>query len=124
MHPIYFYKDKNGKEPIRDYLACLAGKADKDSRIKLNKIRDYVRILSEHGTQAGEPYIKHLDEEIWELRPLKDRILFVGWANGSYVLLHHFMKKTQKTPAREIDKAKRELHDMIERRVDYESDNR
>jgi phage-related protein len=32
--------------------------------------------------------------------------------NGSYVLLHHFTKKTQKTPAREIEKAKRELEEL------------
>lgn len=120
MHEIYFYKDRSGKEPVADYLAELASKKDKDSRIKLNKIRDYVKTLSEYGTQAGEPYIKHLDGDIWELRPLRDRILFVGWVNGSYVLLHHFMKKTQKTPAREIDKAKRELADLIERGLNNE----
>lgn len=77
-------------------------------------------MLSQYGTQAGKPYIKHLDGEIWELRPLRDRILFIGHVNGSYVLLHHFMKKTQKTPASEIEKAKRELTDMIERGVKYE----
>ena len=59
--------------------------------------------------------MKHLDGEIWELRPLRDRILFVAWVNGSYVLLHQFVKKTQKTPAREIEKAKREFADLIER---------
>lgn len=120
MHEIRFYKDAKGNEPVRSYIMELAGKRNKDSRIKLNKIRDYIKILSEHGTQAGEPYIKHLDGDIWELRPLRDRILFVGWANGSYVLLHHFMKKTQKTPAREIDRAKRELTDLLERGIDYE----
>ena len=120
MHKIFFYRDKNGNEPIAKYIAGLAQKKDKDSRIKLNKIRDYIKVLSEYGTQAGEPYIKHLDGEIWELRPLRDRILFVGWVNGGYVLLHQFMKKTQKTPAREIEKAKRELADLIERGVKYE----
>ena len=120
MHKIHFYKDKNGNEPVAEYIAKLARKTDKDSRIKLNKIRDYIKVLSEYGTQAGEPYIKHLDDEIWELRPLRDRILFVGWVNGSYVLLHQFMKKTQKTPTREIEKAKRELADLIERGVKYE----
>ncbi len=115
MHNIYFYKDKNGKEPVIEYMAKLARKKDKDSRIKLNKINDYIEMLHCYGTQAGEPYIKHLDGAIWELRPLRDRILFVGWVNGSYVLLHHFMKKTQKTPAREIEKAKREMEDLIER---------
>ena len=120
MYKIHFYKDRNGNEPVLDYLKELSGKKDKDSRIKLNKINDYIEILSQYGTHAGEPYIKHLDSDIWELRPLRDRILFVGWANGSYVLLHQFMKKTQKTPAREIEKAKRELADLIERGVKYE----
>lgn len=121
MHKVYFYKDRNGKEPVAEYLAELAKKNDKDSRIKLTKIRDYIKMLGQYGTQVGEPYIKHLDGEIWELRPLRDRILFVGWANGSYVLLHQFMKKTQKTPAREIEKAKRELADLTGRGVKVES---
>lgn len=120
LHKVHFYRDRNGKEPVAEYIAALAQKKDKDSRIKLNKIRDYVKILSENGTQAGEPFIKHLDGEIWELRPLRDRILFIGWVNGSYVLLHQFVKKTQKTPAREIEKAKRELADIIERGEHYE----
>ena len=120
MYRIYFYRDRNGKEPVAEYIAALARKKDKDSRIKLNKIRDYIKVLSENGTQAGEPFIKHLDGEIWELRPLRDRILFVGRANGSYVLLHQFMKKTQKTPAKEIEKAKRELADLTERGEHYE----
>lgn len=120
MHKIYFYRDRNENEPVKEYLLELSKKKDKDSRIKLNKIRDYIKILSEYGTRAGEPYIKHLDGDIWELRPLRDRILFVGWVDGSFVLLHQFMKKTQKTPAREIDKAKRELADMIERGIKYE----
>ncbi len=120
LHKIYFYKDKNGSEPVLAYLKELASKKDKDSRIKFHKINDYIEILSQYGTQAGEPYIKHLEGDIWELRPLRDRILFVGWVNGCYVLLHHFMKKTQKTPVREIEKAKRELADLREREVQYE----
>ncbi len=120
MYEIQFYRNKNGNEPVAKYIARLARKKDKDSRIKLNKIRDYIKILSEYGTQVGEPYVKHIEGDIWELRPLRNRILFVGWANGSYVLLHHFTKKTRKTPVREIEKAKRELADLIERSMQYE----
>ena len=122
MHEIHFYRDRNGKEPVLEYLRELSRKKDKDSRIKANKINDYIEVLSQYGTQAGEPYIKHLDGDIWELHPLRDRILFVAWVNGSFVLLHHFMKQTQKTPAREIDKAKRELADLIERGFDDEQE--
>lgn len=114
-HAIYFYRDKSGKEPVLEYLKELLSQNGKDSRIKAAKIQDYINILSEHGTKIGEPYIKHIDGEIWELRPLRDRIFFVAWVNNSFVLLHHFMKKTQKTPNKEIEKAKRELKDLKER---------
>ena len=120
MHNIYFYKDKHGKEPVVEYMKELAKSKSKDSRIKLNKIQDYIEVLRQFGTGAGEPYIKHIDEEIWELRPINNRILFAAWINGSFVLLHSFVKKTQKTPAREIDKAKRELADIIERGIKFE----
>ena len=120
MYKIFFYKDKNGNEPVLEYLRELSNKKDKDSRIKATKIRDYVKALSCYGTQIGEPYVKHLEGDIWELRPLRDRIFFVAWHNGSYVLLHHFMKKTQKTPTREIEQAKRELEDLKERGVEFE----
>lgn len=120
LYQIRFYKDKNGKEPVIDYMKELKNKKDKDSRIKLNKISDYIQALSVYGTVIGEPYIKHLDGDIWELRPLKDRILFVAWDGGSFIMLHHFVKKTRKTPVREIEKAKRELADLKERGIDSE----
>lgn len=115
LYNIYFYKDKNGKEPVLDYIRELKNEKSKDSRIKLKKIQDYIQILSEHGTRAGEPYIKHIDGEIWELRPLKDRIFFITWHNDGFILLHHFVKKSQKTPSREIEKAKREVANLKRR---------
>lgn len=96
MYQIYFYKDKKGNQPVLDYIETLSVRKDKDSRIKLSKIHDYIEALAQYGTYIGEPYIKHLDGEIWELRPMKDRILFAGWINGSFVLLHHFTKKQRK----------------------------
>ena len=120
MYRIRFYKDKNGNRPIVDYLRNLAKKTDKDSRIKVTKINDYIQLLSKDGLSIGEPYIKRLDDEIWELRPLRDRILFVAWDGKSFILLHIFMKDTQKTPTREIKQAKRNLADMKERGMDDE----
>jgi phage-related protein len=112
LHKIYFYKDANGKQPVLDYMKKLASLKGKENRIKFNKIQEYIQILSEYGTAAGEPYIKHLEGDIWELRPLKDRILFIGQEDGAYILLHHFIKKTRKTPKREIEKAKRKLQEL------------
>jgi len=122
MFDVFYYKDKNGKNPIAEYIQDLAAKSDKDSRIKLHKIYEYIRYLSEAGAQAREPYAKHLDGDIWELRPTRDRILYAAWNGKSFILLHHFMKKTQKTPPREIAQAKRNLTDFKERSKDHENE--
>ena len=90
-------------------------KNDKDSKIKFNKIIAYIRLLKKHVLLLGTPYIKHLDSDIWELRPLRDRILFAYWDNNKFILLSYFMKQTQKTPPREIEKAKRLLKDYKNR---------
>lgn len=115
MYKIYFYKDRKGNHPVADYFNLLAAQNNKDSRIKATKIRDYIKSLSLYGTQIGKPYLKHLEGEIWELRPLRDRILFAAWIDNSFVLLHTFMKKTQKTPKAEIEKAKKELSEIRQR---------
>ena len=120
MYSIRFYKDKDGREPLKEYLKELGAKSDKNSRINFNKIRDYIKILSEYGTRAGEPYVKHLDGEIWELRPLRNRILFFAYDGKQYILLSHFIKKTQKTPKKEIEKAKNLINDYAERSKDDE----
>lgn len=99
MYKIYFYRDKRGRQPVYDYLMELASRKDKNSRMQA---------LAEFGLQLGEPYIKHIKDNIWELRPLRDRSLFAVWENNSFVMLHCFMKKTQKTPKTEIAQALRE----------------
>ncbi len=112
---IIFYRDRQGREPVLEYIQALDGKKDKDSRINVNKIYDYLDFLSQVGTSAGEPYVKHLDGEILELRPLRNRLLFAAWNGSGFIILHHFIKKTQKTPRREIEQAKRNLADYRER---------
>ena len=111
MYKIFFYKNRNGKSPLLDYMRKLASKRDKDSRIKSDKIDDYIEYLAKEGNKAREPYAKRLAGEIWELRPLRDRILYAAWDGQSFILLHYFTKKTQKTPSGEIEQAKRNLAD-------------
>lgn len=120
MYQIFFYMDLDGRQPVLDYMCRLAGKGGKDSRIKLNKIQDYIQILKVYGTYAGEPYVKHIASDIWELRPLKIRIFFTVLDDRTFVLLHSFEKKTPKTPRREIDKAVKELENIRKRGVSYE----
>ena len=115
MYDVLFYRDKNGKSEIEEYLYKLQKEKNKDSKIKLNKITAYIDMLLKYGISIGEPYIKHLDNDIWELRPLRNRILFAYWDNNKFILLSIFMKKTQKTPQKEIEKAKKYLSDFKKR---------
>lgn len=115
MYDIEIYIDKNGNSEIKEYIKYLKQKDSKDNKIKFNKIVAYIKMLQKRGLSLGEPYIKHLDSNIWELRPLKDRILFVYYDNNKFILLNIFKKKTQKTPIREIKKAKKLFKDYIGR---------
>lgn len=81
-----------------------------------NKVIAYIDALEEYGSRVGYPVVRHLDGEIWELRPLSNRILYAYQQDRTYVLLHHFVKNTRKTPAAEIEQAKREI-DEYRRRV-------
>ena len=116
MYTLWIYKNSKGEEPAIEYLNLLKGRKDKESRIRFNKGNDYIQALNVYGLKLQTDYIKHLDGPIWELRPVSDRILFGVINDNEYVLLHHFVKKTQKTPSREIEKALREFADFMEER--------
>jgi phage-related protein len=113
---VIYYETDNGKCEIEEYINQLNSKTDKDSRIKLTKIAEYIRRLQAYGISIGKPTLDKIEgTELWELRPLRDRILFAYWKDNMFVLLHHFVKKTKKTPKGEIEQAQRNLKDWKER---------
>ena len=116
-YKIVIYEDRQGKSPITEMLNDLNIKArsNKLHRVRLKKISEYIELLRVFGTRAGLPATKHIDGDIWELRPARGRIFFAYWKDNTFVLLHHYIKNTQKTPQKEIDQAKRNLHDFLER---------
>ncbi len=121
MFEIEFYADERGFSDVESFIMNLREKSltNKDARINFNKVVAYIDALEEMGTRVGEPVTKHLDGDIWELRPLSNRIIYAFYKKNKFIMLHHFVKKTRKTPKREIDKAKRELEDYKRR---YEED--
>jgi phage-related protein len=117
MYNIIFYEDKKGKSEVKEFIQNLNKKAktDKNYNMQFNKIVAYFDLLEELGTRVGKPVTKHLDGEIWELRPNSNRILYAYYKDNTFIMLHQFVKKTQKTPPREIEKAIRNLKDYKER---------
>jgi phage-related protein len=69
-----------------------------------------VELIEGHGLErVGEPHVKHLQGKLWEMR-MKGRdgiarSLYVTATGRRVVVLRSFVKKTQKTPRREIDLA-------------------
>jgi phage-related protein len=118
LYKVITYKDRTGNDDISDFIQDLNGKMenDKDARIRYKKIMEYIGQLQAYGVAAGKPAIERItNTELWELRPTRDRIFFAYWKDDAFVLLHHFVKKTQKTPPQEIKHAERNLKDFIER---------
>jgi phage-related protein len=117
MYELVFYETESGESPVGSFLIDLDNRSetDKTARTQLKQLLFHLDLLAESGTRIGTRYVKHLDGSIWELTPGDNRILFFVWTGSRFVLLHQFRKKTQKTPAQEIAKAKRELTDWLNR---------
>lgn len=118
MYEIEFYETEDGKCPIWDFLEALRLKAptNKDARIQHKQASLYIELLQQNGTHMNAEITKHLDDGIWELRLGNNRVFYFFYQNDTYVLLHQFRKKSQKTPKREIEKAKIERNDYLRRK--------
>ena len=110
---IEFYEKENGEQPVVDFLLTL----EKKMRAKMVNT---IEILSDNGYELREPYSKHLSEGIFELRAKvgsdTTRVLYFFYYERTIVLTNGFVKKTQKTPWGEIEKAKKYRADYLHRR--------
>jgi phage-related protein len=115
MHRIVFYKTPRGDSPFE---AFLEGHNDK-GRAKFIKL---LEVLREHGPNLKRPYADVLREGIRELRVgfggNAYRALYFFFVRDSIVITHAFMKKTDKVPPEEIERAlrcKRDFQDRLSR---------
>ena len=98
-----FYVKPDGTEPVNEFLMSL----DKKMRAKMAWT---INVLQAGGPEVREPYSKHLDDGIFELRAQIGagitRVLYFFVAEKRAILTNGFVKKTNKTPPAEIEKAK------------------
>jgi phage-related protein len=101
--PAVFYRTPAGEEPVRTWLRAL----DKEDR---TLVGEAIKVV-EFGWPIGMPVCRSLTgvRDVWEVRCSLThnriaRVLFYVKA-GHMVLLHGFVKKTQKTPQRDLDLA-------------------
>ena len=110
---VIFYKTQEGRCPVKEFLDSLDGKVARKIVWVLNLLEDLDNIPS--------LYFKKLtgSDGIWECRIKYGsniyRIFCFTLDNSNVVLTHGFIKKTQKTPASEIDIAEKYKSDFIRR---------
>lgn len=98
---VRFYRTALGHEPVREWLKELPPAERK-------AIGEEIRTV-QIGWPLGMPIVRKLDADLWEVRvKLPDRIARVLFTveEGVAVLLHGFIKKSQKTPAPDLKTAK------------------
>lgn len=110
---IEFYEDASGGKPVEEFLLSL------DVRMRA-KLLGILQVLQEKGNQLREPYSKHLEDGIFEVRGKVGtditRVLYFFYCDGKIIVTNRFVKKTQKTPANEIRTAKKRRNEYMERR--------
>lgn len=111
------YEKENGEVPVEKFLDSL------DVKMRA-KMFGMIELLQEKGNALREPYSKHLDDGIFELRCKVGnditRVLYFFYYEGQIILTNGFVKKTQKTPPSELKLAKQRRKDFIERTKKYE----
>ena len=99
---VVFFKTGTGNEPVREWLKELS---KDDCRVIGADI-----LTVQYAWPLGKPLVDHLGDGIWEVRSrLENRIARTLFAlvNQEIVLLHGFIKKQPKTPADELQLAKK-----------------
>lgn len=115
---VIFYRTADGKCPVQNFLDSLSGKAAQKVTWVLSLLEDLDIVPSS--------YLKKLtgSEEIWECRikygsnAYRIFCFFVG--KSVVVLTHGIIKKSQKTPWKEIEKAEAYKRDFLKRRAKHE----
>jgi len=109
---IYYYHTSDGKIPIKEFIDSLSLK----QQAKVLRIFQYIE---EYGLQTVLPHVKKLSGlPLWEIRILgKDniRIFYVVLLKETVLMLHGFIKKSQKTPQKEINIALNRYNDWQNR---------
>lgn len=111
-YEVEFYESPTGNNPVGDSLNQLAQK--KEARVLLNAIYRSIDLLRQAGTFLGEPKVKAVNDNLWELRVQKIRILFFQFGS-KFILLHYIVKKAQRLSRKDIRTAERRMKEWLER---------
>ena len=104
---VVFYRTKTGNEPVREWLKSLPRKDRK-------AIGEDIKTV-QYSWPLGMPLIRKVERGLWEVRSSISQGIarvFFTVKDGMMILLHGFVKKSQKIPSDELDTARRCLNNL------------
>lgn len=105
---VKFFQTARGNYPVKEFIDEL----DKTTQTRVAK---YIRLLIDYGPYLKPPYIKKLQNKLFELR-ISGKIavrIFYTITDSEYYLLHAFKKKSKKTPRSELEIALDRIKEII-----------
>jgi phage-related protein len=112
---IVFYRDARGRRPVLEFIESL------DDRVQA-RLRRAIEELRVRNVRATFPLVRHIEGKLWELReesqPNTYRLFYFFFAERRIIFVHAFRKKSQKTPRKEIEAARRRMREFTEQEGD------
>ena len=113
---VVYYQDRRGRRPVRKFLDSLSVTS------RATVMRRFA-LLEEFGLDVGWPHVRSVGgyRKLWELRVRTQggavRLFYLAHTGHRFVILHGFVKKSGKTPRRELETAARRMRKVLEREV-------
>ncbi len=108
-----YYIAESGRSPVEEFIDSL------DVKTQVKFFSNKKPLLEKYGPKLPYPHAKHLKDGIYELRFKgkrgQIRVLYFFFHRKQFVFTNGFIKKTQKTPRKEIRLAKERKTDFLER---------
>ncbi|MDD5465954.1 MAG: type II toxin-antitoxin system RelE/ParE family toxin [Candidatus Omnitrophica bacterium] len=93
---IYYFIDKRGENPVKEFIMDLAIN-------ERAKVFAYLNELKKKGSDLRRPLADYLGHGIYELRPKANRIFYFFFLKDNAVLVHAIRKKTDKIPLKDLE---------------------
>lgn len=113
---IIFYDKSDGTEPVKEFLDSL------NVKMRAKMVRE-IELLAVNGPELREPYSKAIGDGIFELRAKVgsdiSRVLYFFFIGRKIILTNGFIKKSNRTPPGEKDKAIKYRAEYMSRKTNY-----
>jgi len=107
------YEAADGRFPVKEFIDALNVK-------EKAKVARTIDLLEEFGINLGMPFAEHIEGKLWQLRVRlasnRYRLIYFLDTGKAFILLHGFVKKTQRISTIDLEIAKKRLKDHLSRR--------